>query len=88
MAIIVRESFSPKNLMPQDTLLACPLCSAYQDPNGQPLVEAAAPREVWRFGARIQDRWCLVCHHRWTTVLPPAYEAKHRPATVSWFKVK
>lgn len=85
--IIVRQPFDPRALQPQDTLLACPQCSAHKDHLGRPVVQANAPREVWRYGARQQDRWCLACGHRWVTVLPPTYEANVPGSAVSWFKV-
>ncbi len=60
--------------LPSDTVLACPNCE------GQKL-KATAPKEVWKHGARQQDRWCLDCGHRWITVLPPQFQAELIPLT-------
>ncbi len=60
--------------LPSDTSLACPECE------GQKL-QATAPKEVWKGGARQQDRWCLACGHRWVTVLPPRFQAELIPFT-------
>jgi len=86
--IIIRDSkFDPRGLLPMDTLLACPMCNAHTDHLGRPAVEALPAKEVWRHGARKQDRWCLVCGHRWVTVLPPTFAAELNVSAVSWFKV-
>ena len=60
--------------LPSDTSLACPKCG------GQHL-KATAPKEVWKHGARQQDRWCLDCGHSWITVLPPRFQAELIPFT-------
>jgi len=58
--------------LPSDTMLVCPQCE------GQKL-DATAPKEVWKNGARQQDRWCLACGHRWVCVLPPRFQAELIP---------
>jgi len=85
--IITKDSFDPRALLPQDTPLACPHCNAYKDHLDRPVVQASPPREVWRDGARQQDRWCLACGHRWVTVLPPTFAAQLNASAVSWFKM-
>lgn len=87
MTIIIRDSFDPKELRPQDTLLACPHCNAHTDHHGRAVVKATAAREVWKHGARQQDRWCTACGHRWVTVLPPTWTAEAKVGSVSWFKM-
>jgi len=63
-------------LLPGDTVFACPNCEV----TGEAL-KAGKPSEVWRGGARQQDRWCEQCGHRWTTVLPPKFQAEMIPFT-------
>ena len=62
--------------LPSDTLHACPECEGTR-------LKARAPREVWKGGARQQDRWCLACGHCWVTVLPPRFQAELIPLTTT-----
>ncbi len=62
--------------LPCDTELVCPQC-------GSRRLEATAPKEVWKNGARQQDRSCLPCGHRWVTVLPPKFQAELVPFTTT-----
>lgn len=62
--------------LPSDTDLVCPQCEGAQ-------LRAAEAKEVWRAGARQQDRWCEDCGHRWITVLPPRFQAELIPFTTS-----
>ncbi len=55
-----------------DTVLACPNCESRQ-------VEAKRAEEVWKYGARKQDRWCLRCGYAWVTVLNPRHMAEEIP---------
>lgn len=50
-----------------DTPLACPSCGS-RDPK---IVHALPAKEVWKNGARQQDRWCDACGHKWICVLSP-----------------
>lgn len=79
MAIFILENNKPipsskVEHLPSDTLFFCPEC------NGGELKSGEA-REVWKRGARQQDRWCLDCGHRWVTVLPPRFQAELIPFT-------
>ncbi len=60
--------------LPSDTTYACPQCE------GQHL-KAMRAKEVWKDGARQQERFCLDCDHRWITVLPPRFQAELIPLT-------
>lgn len=62
--------------LPSDTSLFCPAC-------GGGRLEATEAKEVWKDGARQQDRWCLECGHRWVTVLPPRFQAELVPFTTT-----
>jgi hypothetical protein len=55
-----------------DTVLACPNCESRR-------VEAKRAKEVWKGGARQQDRWCLRCGYAWVTVLNPRHMAQQIP---------
>lgn len=83
-------TFDPATLKAQETPLACPLCEAHTFSNGvktERVVVAAEPRELWRDGARKQDRMCRNCGHQWTSVLPPVAFANATQSSVSLFKL-
>lgn len=60
--------------LPSDTMLVCPDCEGRR-------LKATPAKEVWKDGARQQDRWCLDCGHSWVTVLPPRFQAELIPLT-------
>jgi hypothetical protein len=69
------------NLLPLDTLLACPAPGC-----GSTHVCAGEARTVARIGMeykdgipRQQDRRCLACGHRWSATLPPLTYQMHAP---------
>jgi len=63
--------------LPSDTDMICPQCESSKG------LRATEAKEVWRDGARQQDRWCVECGHRWVTVLAPKFQAELIPLTTT-----
>ena len=79
MAVLILNGTKPISChqvehLPSDTAFICPHC-------GSQKLKATEAKEVWKNGARQQDRWCVDCGHRWVTVLPPRFQAELVPFT-------
>lgn len=57
--------------LPLDTMLVCPECEGRHVEAWEPHTTIRLGGEAQHFIPRQQDRRCLDCGHRWTTVLPP-----------------
>ena len=58
--------------LPSDTMMVCSRCESRN-------LKAKPAFEVWKHGARRQDRWCLDCGQQWVVVLPPLFQAELIP---------
>ena len=57
--------------LPLDTELVCPECESRQVAATEARTTLRLGGEAQHFIPRQQDRKCLACGHRWTSVLPP-----------------